>query len=174
MTDRFKGTIPDAAAGQKPTSRGDYPVGYRKPPRHTQFKPGQSGHPPGRPKHAKNFATALDQELRATVRVTEEGRRRKLSKQELLAKRLVEKGVELDPKYAPLLVALIQSFQRQTGHDVKGVIEPAVQERLTESIVQRVRATAENAATPITADMAVDEMRGDNEGGGGTNDADPH
>lgn len=29
---------------------GDYEVGYRRPPRHTRFKPGQSGNPAGRSK----------------------------------------------------------------------------------------------------------------------------
>jgi hypothetical protein len=26
-----------------------YEIGYRKPPKHTRFRPGQSGHPSGRP-----------------------------------------------------------------------------------------------------------------------------
>jgi hypothetical protein len=30
-------------------------VGYRRPPRNRQFKPGQSGNPTGRPKGTKNF-----------------------------------------------------------------------------------------------------------------------
>ena len=29
-----------------------YEVGYRKPPKHSQFKPGQSGNPNGRPRGA--------------------------------------------------------------------------------------------------------------------------
>lgn len=29
-------------------SNGNYPVGYKKPPKHTQFKKGQSGNPKGR------------------------------------------------------------------------------------------------------------------------------
>lgn len=31
----------------------DYEVGYGRPPRHSRFKPGQSGNPGGRPKGAK-------------------------------------------------------------------------------------------------------------------------
>jgi len=129
----------------------DYPVGYGKPPRHTQFKPGQSGHPSGRPKHATNFATALQQELQATVRVTEEGRRRRLSKQELLAKRLVNKAVELNPKFAALLVSLIPAVQKQMQPQVEGIIEPSAEQLLTESIIKRIRAAApaESAVAPL-------------------------
>lgn len=29
-------------------SNGNYPIGYKKPPKHTQFKKGQSGNPKGR------------------------------------------------------------------------------------------------------------------------------
>lgn len=35
----------------------DYEVGYGKPPKHSQFKPGHSGNRKGRPKGAKNRVT---------------------------------------------------------------------------------------------------------------------
>jgi hypothetical protein len=64
-----------------------YPVGYKKPPRHTQFKPGMSGNAKGRPKGAKNFATVLEHELRARIEVTENGKRKRISKREAIASR---------------------------------------------------------------------------------------
>ena len=36
-----------------------YEIGYCKPPKHTRFKPGQSGHPSGRPPGQLNFRTAV-------------------------------------------------------------------------------------------------------------------
>jgi hypothetical protein len=51
-------------------SKSDYPVGYKKPPRHTQFKPGQSGNPRGRPKQSATFADVLTKQLRKKVTVT--------------------------------------------------------------------------------------------------------
>ena len=46
-----------------------YEVGYRKPPRSTQFKPGRSGNPLGRPRGSKNIGTvpALNEERLKTV-----------------------------------------------------------------------------------------------------------
>ena len=41
----------------------DYEVGYRRPPRHSRFKPGQSGNPRGRPNRSKNINTLMQEEL---------------------------------------------------------------------------------------------------------------
>src|ERR1039458_7972946 len=53
-----------------------YAVGYGKPPRHTQFKPGQSGNATGRPKKAKTLDDVLYEEFNRFVTITE-GRDRK-------------------------------------------------------------------------------------------------
>ena len=38
---------------QRRAEPGSYEVGYGKPPKHTQFKKGQSGNPKGRPKQVQ-------------------------------------------------------------------------------------------------------------------------
>src|SRR5262249_2514390 len=50
-------------------SRSDppYAVGYGNPPQATQFKPGQSGNPGGRPKGSKNFASLIESELNKRI-----------------------------------------------------------------------------------------------------------
>ena len=40
-----------------------YEVGYRKPPRNTQFKKGSSGNPSGRPRDSKSATTILRRAL---------------------------------------------------------------------------------------------------------------
>ena len=41
----------------------DYEVGYKKPPKHTQFQPGQSGNPAGRPPKSRNLKRLVDEVL---------------------------------------------------------------------------------------------------------------
>ena len=43
--------------GKKGDGKNGYEVGYRRPPAHYQFRPGQSGNPAGRRKGVRNLAT---------------------------------------------------------------------------------------------------------------------
>src|SRR2546430_13671820 len=70
----------------------DYPVGYGRPPRQTRFRKGQSGNPMGRPKGAKNLATLIGQVLKEPVVVSENGRRKKITKREAMLKQLVNRA----------------------------------------------------------------------------------
>ena len=85
-------------------------VGYGKPPRHSRFKPGQSGTPKGRAKNIKNFPSILKEELETLVEVTENGRRRKLSKGQLAIKGLVLKAVKGDHR------AVAEVFRQMEKH----------------------------------------------------------
>ena len=77
-------------------NKGLYEVGFGRPPRSTQFKPGQSGNRAGRPPGSKNFATALEHELNARVTVSDNGKRKRISKREVIAKHLVNKAASGD------------------------------------------------------------------------------
>jgi hypothetical protein len=70
---------------QSPPSRsgtGEYEVGYRKPPKDTQFKPGQSGNPDGHKKHSKSVKTLLMEALNEHILVIEAGIQRRITKGE--------------------------------------------------------------------------------------------
>ena len=74
----------------------DYEVGYGKPPVKSRFKPKQSGNPKGRPKGSRNMSTILQQQLDAKVPVIENGRRRRITKREVVASKLIEKAMKAD------------------------------------------------------------------------------
>ncbi len=66
-----------------------YEVGYGKPPKTGQFKPGQSGNPKGRPKKSKNSAVLLNLELDQRIVIQENGKKRTITKREAILKQLV-------------------------------------------------------------------------------------
>lgn len=71
---------PDGADGREQPK--DYEVGRGRPPRHSQFKSGGPGGP-GRPKGSKNRATLFTEAFDSPRPVTVEGRRRRMTAQEL-------------------------------------------------------------------------------------------
>ncbi len=84
-----------------------YEVGYRKPPKHSQFKPGQTGNPKGRPKGTKNLKTDLEEELHERILVREGGTERRISKQRALLKSLTAKAIKGDTRAANVLLNMI-------------------------------------------------------------------
>jgi uncharacterized protein (UPF0216 family) len=90
----------------------DYKVGYKKPPLHTRFQKGQSGNPRGRPKGSKNFSTLLADALNEPVIVTEDGRRRRISKRELGVRQLANKFAMAEAQATKMLLGLMLERER--------------------------------------------------------------
>jgi hypothetical protein len=135
-------------------NKGPFEVGSGKPPRSTQFKPGQSGNPAGRPRGAKNFATAIEQELDARVTVTENGRRRRISKLEVVAKHLVNKAAGGDLKAIPLLLNEARARESNlSAAEPDQVFDTAQDRKVLDSIIARIRSSLpESVAAPPTAE----------------------
>jgi hypothetical protein len=86
-------------------------VGYRKPPRATRFRKGQSGNPRGRPRSSRNFTTLLEEALAELVAINENGSRRKASKLQVIVKQLVNKAAQGDHRSIQLLMAFLERQQ---------------------------------------------------------------
>jgi hypothetical protein len=82
----------------------DYEVGYAKPPMDGKFKKGVSGNPSGRPKGVPDFGSQLLRELKSTLTIHENGKRKVIKKHEGIVKQLVNKALAGNLAAARLLV----------------------------------------------------------------------
>lgn len=98
-----------------------YDVGYGKPPTHSQFKPGQSGNPKGRPKGSKSLATLIEAELDRTIVVDEGTGPKKITRREALVKQTVGKAIKGDPKALQFLLSLDKSRAPEPDEQVDGL-----------------------------------------------------
>lgn len=83
----------------------DDPIGYKRPPKRTQFQPGQSGNPTGRRKNVRNFKTDLVAELHEQIPIRENGREMKITKQRAFVKALVAAAIKGDMRATNALVS---------------------------------------------------------------------
>lgn len=88
----------------------DNDVGYKKPPRHSRFKPGQSGNPNGRPKGAKGVATIVQKVIAEKVTLNQNGKATKVSKLEAGIQLLAKEALSGDIKALIQLLALARQY----------------------------------------------------------------
>ena len=72
----------------------DYEVGYGKPPKHGQIKPGEVRNPKGRPKGSKNMSTIMKDVMGRRVTIREGNRERQVSFREAFIHKLAAKSLE--------------------------------------------------------------------------------
>jgi hypothetical protein len=85
-----------------------YDAGYGRPPVEHRFQKGVSGNPTGRHKGTKNFATIFMKAMAKSVTITENGKRKKISKLEAAAVQLANDAARGDKKAIQLAFALLQ------------------------------------------------------------------
>jgi uncharacterized protein DUF5681 len=112
MSDPKTANPPSEIVAPESLESQGYAVGYKKPPKASQFKPGQSGNPKGRPRSNRNLAGSLAAILNETVTLREGGRTRKISKGEAMLRTLTHKALKGDARAFSLIAALA----KELGH----------------------------------------------------------
>ena len=131
------------------SSDTDYEVGYGKPPRHTQFKPGQSGNPSGRPKGTKNLKTDLSEVLGEMIVVREGDRSQSVSKQRAMLMALLARALNGDVRAVTLVLStMIRLLDIGEGSPDA---EEAISEdelKVYEELVDRLRRSSSTTTRP--------------------------
>jgi hypothetical protein len=89
-------------------SRKDYVVGYKHPPFHSQFKPGQSGNKKGRRKKTLTMADIILEELSKTQVIEKAGKKTRISNLELFVKQLIRLSLKGQPRPLTLVFELLE------------------------------------------------------------------
>jgi len=123
-------------------THSSYPVGYGRPPTASQFQPGQSGNPKGRPEGARNPASMAHDALENKINIKVKGTWRKMSVRKAAYRRLAEKAVAGDVKALDYLLAL-ESAERPPRSD-EAQIQPSSAKdiELLQGFFDRRRASA--------------------------------
>ncbi len=115
-----------------------YEIGYRRPPKTSQFKKGKSGNPRGRPKGSTNFLTLLNKELDQPIVVNENGKKKTITRMQAMVKRMVSGALQGEQKALLSLVEILrrtgQFEQVQAGTDE---LLPEDYENILEDYIQR-------------------------------------
>ena len=90
--------------------KGDYKVGYGKPPATSRFKKGKSGNPKGRPKGSRNFASDLKVVLNTKVKVTEDGEQKTVTSQLAIMMQLRAQALNGNPKAMDKIITLAKEL----------------------------------------------------------------
>jgi hypothetical protein len=92
---------------RKPSKSSHDTVGYRKPPKSTQFKKGKSGNPTGRPRGSRGVSAVLRDVIRQKIPVTENGKTRRVPALEVMLRRLANDAMRNDPRALKLILSLV-------------------------------------------------------------------
>jgi len=87
-----------------------YSVGYRRPPEASQFKPGKSGNPRGRPTGTRSVGALLQDILKQRVPVTEGSKTRRFGVLEVILRRLANDAMRSDHKAIKLFLTLLDRY----------------------------------------------------------------
>jgi hypothetical protein len=142
----------------------DYEVGYRRPPQHSRFKPGQSANPAGRKKGVANFRTDVENTLQLPVQLSEAGKTKRVSTQQAALSRLKQKALSGDGRALDQALKLAgQLSDEAESSEMAGrmdVVDAAILAAFAEEVLSSQQGTVTpggQETTPVSASRCGSE-----------------
>lgn len=114
---------PSNSPDPAPVEPAEYKVGDRRPPKHTQWKPGQSGNRAGRPRGRKSFKTELREVIEQPIAVSQNGAKSSVSARMAMLLALRQKALAGDQAAMDRLFRLMH--QHLPEEDVRDTAKAA-------------------------------------------------
>jgi hypothetical protein len=110
----------------------------RTPPPEYTWRKGQSGNKEGRPLGSKNLKTLIKLASREMVVVEVDGKRKKISKLELVLKQLMTKAAQGQPRFTQMALDQVRLAEDADARQAPGALNEA-DELVIAQIVARIR-----------------------------------
>lgn len=109
----------------------EYTVGFKKPPRHTRFKPGHSGNPKGRPKKINTVADVIQKELNRRITVVKDGIRKRVPLLQLIVTQNLNLAAKGDSKAFSNFLKAVKTHPPASGDNLGALVQEwrAIHER---------------------------------------------
>lgn len=130
----------------KTDDNDDYEVGYGKPPKQTQFKPGQSGNRKGRPKGARGLKTVIMEDAATRIPVLEAGKKRKKPKLDVLVQSTFSRAMKGDARAAAQYFDLLKRYLPDEETETTDEGLSPEEESILQSLKMRLSRTNPSAA----------------------------
>ena len=114
-----------------------YKVGYGKPPKKYQFKPGQSGNTKGRPKKSNNAMTILNKRLASNITVKEGERKVQISKLDALIMQTINAALKGNLKATSMIFDLLDRKGMMDNVNMDSILPENHQEILDAFVKQK-------------------------------------
>lgn len=142
--------VSEGAAAKDAGTNMDDRVGYRRPPKRSQFKPGQSGNPRGRPPGVKSLSDIVRKIVGQKVTVTENGRQRRVPRLEAILLRAAGEASRGDARALRLLLQLTERY----GESAQS---PTERETMAAEDIAILRRYLRGLDEPFSAGMNAEE-----------------
>jgi Family of unknown function (DUF5681) len=134
-------------------------AGYGNPPIESQFKPGQSGNPRGRPKGILNFATDLKHTLEAPITLNDGGKTKRVSTQKAVLLRMREKALKGDARALDRLLDFARIFSvgpTETTTKIVSADDQAILDAFREEVLAAAKADSLDASDDGSSDEGAE------------------
>jgi hypothetical protein len=114
-----------AAKSDLAEPQADYGVGYKRPPVHSRFKPGQSGNPKGRPPGSANAKSTVQRVMSEKVSVRRGQKTSTVSTLEALVQAHAVKAIKGDARSATMVINVMTRTGLLADEEDNGPLETA-------------------------------------------------
>lgn len=147
-----------ASKTSEPSSDGNYEVGRGKTPKHSRYRPGQSGNPKGRKKGSRNYGTSVRKVLNQMVVSTRNGKSVRVTLFEVGLQKLIQSAFAGSARHMELFIKLAEKYlsgepaENTTLSPSDESILDAFTESLKRNVANEVKALGKKAAADKTND----------------------